>query len=130
MQKAIQLHDLVLATAANTDSKSYGLFGPYEFCPTPDFDLLVQAYAKAREMGIRVHAGTVLSSDQFYTNFSDEVFKNLMQYGALCAEMESAGLYMKARQFGKRALGMFTVSDHILTGNPIHRRPGGKVTVR
>lgn len=116
MQPYIHLHDLVLATAANTDSKiNHGLFGPYDFCPTPDFDLLIEAYAKAKEMGIRVHAGTVLSSDQFYTNLPDPVFKNLMDYGALCAEMESAGLYMKARQFGKRALGMFTVSDHILT---------------
>ena len=117
MQPEIKLHDLVLATAANTDSKiNHGLFGPYEFCPTPDFDLLIQAYAKAKEKGIRVHAGTVLSPDQLYTSLHDQVVQNLMQYGALCAEMDSAWLYMQARQFGKRALCMFSVSDHILTG--------------
>lgn len=128
IQPDIKLRDLVLATAANTDSKiNHGLFGPFDFCPTPDFELLIEAYETAKAMGIRVHAGTVLSSDQFYTNLSDEVFKNLMQYGALCAEMESAGLYMKARQFGKRALAMFTVSDHILTGEsdtPEERQEG------
>lgn len=116
MQPDIHLHDLVMATASNTDSKiNHGLFGAFDFCPTPDFDLLVEAYNKAREMGIRVHAGTVCCSDQFYTKLSEEVFGNLMQYGALCAEMESAALYMKAREFGKKALAMFTISDHILT---------------
>lgn len=116
MQRHVHLHDLVLATAANTDSKiNDGLFGSFEFCPTPDFELLVEAYEHAKKMGIRVHAGTVCSSDQFYRELSEDVSGNLMRYGALCAEMESAGLYMTARKLGKRALGMFTISDHILT---------------
>ena len=66
-------------------------------------------------MDIPVHAGTVLCSDQFYRDFPEEVMGNLMRYGALCAEMESAALYMTARKLGKRALAMFTISDHILT---------------
>ncbi|NLA71087.1 MAG: purine-nucleoside phosphorylase [Clostridiaceae bacterium] len=116
MQYHVQLHDIVLATAANTDSKiNDGLFGPFAFCPTPDFELLTQAYELAKKMGIRIHAGTVCCSDQFYRDLPEEVSDNLMRYGALCAEMESAGLYMTARKLGKRALGMFTISDHNLT---------------
>lgn len=116
MQHHVKLHDLVIATASSTDSKiKEGLFGAFEFCPTPDFDLLVEAYEKAKAMGIGVHAGTVCCSDQFYRKLSDEVNANLMSYGVLCAEMESAALYMKARELGKRALAMFTISDHILT---------------
>ena len=30
--------------------------------------------------------------------------------------MESAALYMNAARAGKRALGIFTVSDHLVTG--------------
>lgn len=116
MQPHVHLHDLVIATASNTDSKiNHGLFGPYDFCPTPDFDLLVEGVEKAKAMDIPVHAGTVLCSDQFYRDFPEEVMANLMRYGALCAEMESAALYMTARKLGKRALAMFTISDHILT---------------
>ena len=33
--------------------------------------------------------------------------------GVLAVEMEAAGLYMNAARAGKRALGLFTISDHI-----------------
>ena len=36
--------------------------------------------------------------------------------GVLAVEMESAALYMNAARAGKRALGIFTISDHLLTG--------------
>ena len=37
----------------------------------------------------------------------------------LCIEMETAALYMNAAKAHKKALGMFTVSDHILTGEAL-----------
>jgi purine-nucleoside phosphorylase len=36
--------------------------------------------------------------------------------GVLCVEMETAALYMNAARCGKKALGILTVSDHLLTG--------------
>ena len=33
--------------------------------------------------------------------------------GVLATEMEAAGLYMNAARAGKRALGLFTISDHL-----------------
>ncbi|MBQ2811839.1 MAG: purine-nucleoside phosphorylase, partial [Clostridia bacterium] len=36
--------------------------------------------------------------------------------GVLAVEMESAALYMNAARAGKNALGIFTVSDHLITG--------------
>lgn len=117
MQPYIHLRDLIIATASHTDSNiNAGLFGAYQFAPTPDFELLVTAYEKAKAMDIPVHAGTVICSDQFYRDLPKQVTENLIRYGALGAEMESAGLYMTARKLGKKALAMFTVSDHILTG--------------
>lgn len=116
MQANIALRDIVIATASNTDSNlNSGLFGPYTFCPTPDFDLMIEAYERAKELGICVHAGTVCSSDLFYRELDSGVTERLQQYGALAVEMESAGLYMTARKLGKRALAMFTVSDSLVT---------------
>lgn len=117
MQEHVGLRDLILATAAMTDSKiNEGVFGNFQFCPTPDFELLLAAYEKAKELNIKAHAGVVTSGDQFYKEPAPEVREKLHQYGILAAEMESAGLYTTARRLGKRALAMFTISDNALTG--------------
>ena len=39
-----------------------------------------------------------------------------MKMGVLAVEMEAAALYMNAARAGKRAMALFTVSDHIVTG--------------
>ena len=62
--------------------------------------------------------GNVLSEDQFY-NASPEYFKRWQNLGVLCLEMETAALYMEAARSGKQALGMFTISDEILTGREL-----------
>jgi len=36
--------------------------------------------------------------------------------GVMALEMEAAALYMNAARYGKRALCICTISDHILTG--------------
>ena len=38
------------------------------------------------------------------------------KYGALGIEMESAELFTLAAEFQRKALSIFTVSDHIVTG--------------
>ena len=58
--------------------------------------------------------GNILSSDTFYDAQAD-ANDRWIKMGVLCIEMETAGLYMNAAYAGKRALGLFTVSDHILT---------------
>ena len=44
----------------------------------------------------------------------NEVFDNLRKYGVLCVEMESYGLFMTARKYGKKGLGIFTISDSLV----------------
>jgi purine-nucleoside phosphorylase len=39
----------------------------------------------------------------------------LTAYGIMAVEMETAGLYVLAAKYGVQALGLFTVSDHLLT---------------
>ena len=55
--------------------------------------------------------GNLYSSDTFY----DAAGRNTCfgKMGIMAVEMEAAGLYMNAARAGKRALGLFTISDHI-----------------
>ena len=40
----------------------------------------------------------------------------MVDYGVLAVEMEASALYTLAAKYGRRALAICTVSDHIVTG--------------
>lgn len=116
MQENIKLHDIVLATSACSESSiNDNLFGNIHFSPTPDFNLLLDAYKKSQELSYTTHCGQVHSSDQFYSEIDPKVFENLQKYGVLCVEMESYGLFTLARKYGKKALAIFTISDSLVS---------------
>jgi purine-nucleoside phosphorylase len=116
MQPSLKVRDIVLAMGACTDS-AYGhqfrLGGI--FAPIASYSLLKTAETVASEMGIVPHIGNILSSDVFY-NDDPEASARWSAMGVLCVEMETAALYMNAARCGKNALGILTVSDHLLTG--------------
>lgn len=115
MQENIKLHDIVIATSACSESSiNDNLFANINFSPTPDFDLLFKTYNKSMELGYKTYCGQVHSSDQFYNDLPNEVFDDLRKYGVLCVEMESYGLFMTARKYGKKGLGIFTISDSLV----------------
>ena len=62
--------------------------------------------------------GQVFTSDQFY-NDNPEANKTYRKFGILAVEMETAGIYWTAQRFGKRALSILTISDHIFTGEAL-----------
>lgn len=112
----LDVGDVVIAMGACTDSSfavQYGLSG--SFAPTASFGLLEKAVKAAREMGLTISVGNVLSTDVFYSADAEAV-KKWAKMGVLAVEMECAGLYMNAACAGKNALGVLTVSDHIFTG--------------
>ncbi|MFC6591202.1 purine-nucleoside phosphorylase [Deinococcus lacus] len=114
-QPQVKIRDLVLAQAACTDSNINNLrFGPANFAPIADFDLLLRAYRAAQESGFTAHVGNILSSDTFYTDDPAE-YQRWARFGVLAVEMEAAGLYTLAAKHGVRALGVMTVSDHLVT---------------
>lgn len=115
MQEDIKLHDIVIATSACSESSiNDNLFANINFASTPDFDLLLKTYNKSIELGYTTHCGQVHSSDQFYNDLPKGVFENLRKYGVICVEMESYGLFMTARKYGKKGLGIFTISDSLV----------------
>ena len=62
-----------------------------------------------------VHVGLIYSSDSFYAA-RPELLTPMVEHGVLAIEMEASALYTIAAGFGRRALCIATVSDHIVTG--------------
>jgi purine-nucleoside phosphorylase len=115
-QKHIQLRDIVIAMAASSTSgiNQYRFQGA-DFAPTADFGLFQQAIDIAKEKGIEVKAGNVLTSDEFYAD-EFESYQMWSKFGVLCVEMETSGLYTLAAKHGVNALSLLTVSDSLVTG--------------
>ena len=122
IQENIDLYDLVLAQGACTDSNWAAQFHlPGTFAPIADFQLLSEAVKAAGNIGATYHVGNVNSSDVFY---GDHVgvpeglgsVYGLKKMGVMALEMEAAALYMNAARYGKRALCICTISDHVLKG--------------
>ena len=118
ISKKLKLRDVVAAQGACTNSNfahQYEL--PGLFAPIADFTLLETAVAVAREMGVEMPVGNLLSSDTFY-DASNSTMK-WAEMGVLAVEMEAAGLYMTAARLGKRALAICSISDSIVTGEEL-----------
>ncbi len=118
ISKKLKLRDVVAAQGACTNSNfahQYEL--PGLFAPIADFTLLETAVAVAREMGVEMPVGNLLSSDTFY-DASNSTMK-WAEMGVLAVEMEAAALYMTAAKLGKRALAICSISDSIVTGEAL-----------
>ena len=63
-------------------------------------------------MSKTVHVGNIFSGDLFYDP-RKETFEIMKRMGILAVEMEAAGLYGVAAEFGAKALAVATVSDVI-----------------
>ena len=120
IQDHINLFDIVIAQASCTDSnwaKQFHL--PGTFAPIASWELISEAVKACEANGATYHVGNVNSSDVFYGDHEgvpeglDEVY-GLKKMGVMALEMESAALYMNAARYGKRALCICTISDHLL----------------
>ena len=122
IQDHIDLYDIVLAQGACTDSNFAHQFHiPGTFAPIASYELLSEAVKACEALGAKYHVGNVNSSDVFYGDHAgvpeglDSVYA-LKKMGVMALEMEAAALYMNAARYGKRALCICTISDHVLKG--------------
>ncbi len=115
----VKVRDVVLAMGASTNSHFADQYRfPGQLCATADYGLLKDAAAAAEKLGVRADVGQVFTSDQFY-NDNPEANETYRKFGILAVEMETAGIYWTAQRFGKRALSILTISDHIFTGEAL-----------
>lgn len=116
LQPEVNVFDVVIAQAACSNSNfidQYNLPGTY--APIGSFRLIETVRERAKANGVTSHVGNILSSDTFYNadpSFNDRWAK----MGIIAVEMETAGLYATAADAGVEALGIFTVSDSLVTG--------------
>lgn len=115
-QKDVKIRDVVLAMAASSNSGVNELrFGGADYAPTANFGLFIKAVEAAKKKNIKVKAGNVFTSDEFYAD-DFEAYKKWSKFGVLCVEMEAAGLYTVAAKHDVNALAILTISDSLVTG--------------
>ena len=118
LQPGVAVRDVVIAQGASTDSAvNRRRSGGLDFAALADFGLLRRLVESAENKGRAVHVGNVFSSDLLYPPSDDhDENERLTALGVLAVEMEAAGLYGLAAQYGVRAVAICTVSDHLITG--------------
>ena len=121
----IKVRDIVIAQGACTDSNfmhQYHLDGTY--APIASWEMLRAAVETCEELGATYHVGNVLSTDNFYNDDAGlpEALQTVPMWqrmGVMACEMEASGLYATAARWGKNALCICTISDHMLTGEEL-----------
>jgi len=112
----IKVRDVIIGMGACTDSKvNRTRFKDHDFAAIADFNLLMNAVNAAKKNNIDVKVGNIFSADLFYSPDPD-MFDVMEKMDILGVEMEAAGLYGIATEYGANALCVLTVSDHIRTG--------------
>jgi len=112
----VKVLDVIIGMGASTDSAvNRTRFKGYDFAAIADYGLLRKAVESAEAKEISVKVGNIYSADLFYTP-EPEMFDLMEKYNILGIDMEAAGLYGVAAEFGAKALTILTVSDHIRTG--------------
>jgi len=120
MARTLELGDVVVATAAHTDSgvSEHRISGVH-YSHVPDFGLAAAAFAAAAEVpGARAQAGAVFTSDSFYSNRPERT-QALIDHGTLAVEMEAAGLYAVADRERAKALALLSISDFTFQPNEL-----------
>lgn len=117
--ESVKIRDILIAQSASTDSAiiQNTFKAGVIYAPTADFNMLLTAYEAAKAANVPVKVGNIFSADRFYNDEID--YQQLIDYGVLGTEMETAALYMLAAKYGVQALSINTVSDNLTTGEAL-----------
>lgn len=119
MQPHVKVRDVIIAmTATSVSTPSRTIFKDVNYAPCADWTLLRNAVSAAEAQGVTPHVGGIYSSDTFYDERPD-LNEQMVRHGVLGVEMEAAELYTLAARYGRRALAVLTVSDHLQTGEAL-----------
>ena len=116
----LKLMDIVAGQGACTDSNyahQFELNGT--FAPIADYTLLSTAVETAKEHGVDMKVGNILSGDNFYSAEGQNGNDQWKRMGVMAVEMEAAGLYCNAAYTKKRGLSICSISDNIVTGEEL-----------
>ncbi|MCV2525823.1 MAG: purine-nucleoside phosphorylase [Candidatus Lightella neohaematopini] len=115
IKNELNLRDIIIGMSASTDSKVNRIrFLDNDFSAVADFDMICNVVNTANVLDIKIHVGSIFSTDLFYAPKHNKKLLNILaQYNILGIEMEAAGIYSIAAELGAKALVICTVSDHV-----------------
>ena len=122
---SVRMRDIVIAMGASTDSNVNRVrFNGFDFAALADYDLLQNVVSAARAQGVRFHVGNVFSSDLFFPPPGKEMWDVMERLNVPVVEMEVAGIYGVAAEYGARAVALCTVTDdaRAVTGLSVEAR--------
>lgn len=110
----VKVGDVVVAIGAHTQSNmnQHRIPGVF-FSAIASHNLASAAVAAGAELEAKVHAGTIYCADHFYLPGPAGQLEAMAKYDVLAVDMESAGIYGAAAEFGREALTVLTVTDHL-----------------
>lgn len=112
----LNLYDVVLAKDAWSESsyaKTMGVTGRKKLSATKTLNN--RLIKSAEKSNVKLHIETIHSSDVFY-RVEGDVYKEIYEkHNAVCVEMESFALFANAKQLGKKAACILTISDSLVT---------------
>lgn len=112
----LSLYDVVLATDAFSEStyaKVMGVSNRKKLAASKTLNNKI--VKKADKLAIKLHLGTIHSSDVFYHPGGSIHEKMYNEHGCLCVEMESFALFANAKALNKKAACLLTISDSLVT---------------
>ena len=114
----INVFDTILVTGSYSDSSfAKCMCGDESNFQYPDEDLNKDLRKAAEKLGVKLVEGLIWSSDVFYYDpkMLAGALGTAIKNDLIAAEMESFGLFATAKNIGKRAACILTVSDNIIT---------------
>ena len=112
----VKVRDVLIGLGACTDSGvNRQRFQGHDYAAIASWPLLKALNEAATSLNLPVTNGNLFSADLFYTPNSS-MFDTMEKMNVLGVEMEAAGLYGVATEYGANAAAICTVSDHIRTG--------------
>ena len=119
IQKDLKSGDLAIISAAIRDEGTTRQYLPLEFPAVADIDVTLALQSAAKKVGAPYRIGISQSKDSFYGQHEPQrmgVAEDLLSRwrawelgGALCSEMEAAGIYIVASMLRARAGGVAMV---------------------
>ena len=110
------LGDTIIAiSAVPADATAVHLVANEPHCPTASWELIHGAVHVAKELGVPVHVGPIVSSDLFY-NPDEGQYERWSKRGVLAVEMEAAALFTVGAIRGVQSGCLLTVSDIVVEG--------------
>ena len=114
---SIKIRDILIGIGASTDSGvNRQRFQGHDYAAIADYHIIKALNTAAEKLNIDVKNGNLFSSDLFYSPNSS-LFDAMEKMNILGVEMEAAGLYGVAAEYGANAATICTVSDHIRSGD-------------